>query len=97
MNPSDPSQDQQDKQNKQDRQAKPQDPDNPELQGEGNYVAGRRYDEAQRRFVESGQVDDAARKAKPQNTREAEELDAAEQEGRSHAKGEDPALGRGRS
>lgn len=69
---------------------KPQ--DNPALQGEGNYVAGRRYDEAQREFVESGRVDDAARRAPPQNTREAEEMEAAEQEGRSHAKGEDPAL-----
>lgn len=69
--------------------------DNPELQGEGNYVAGRRYDEAQREFVESGRVDEAARRAPPQNTREAEEMDAAEQEGRSRAKGEDPALRRG--
>lgn len=69
---------------------------NPDLQGEGNYVAGRRYDEAQRRFVESGQVDEAAREARPQNTREAEEMESAEQEGRAHAKGEDPALRRGR-
>lgn len=70
-------------------------PDNPDLQGEGNYVAGRRYDEAQRKFVQTGQVDEAARKARPQNTREAEEMDAAEREGRAHAKGEDPALKRG--
>jgi hypothetical protein len=69
--------------------------DNPAMQGEGNYVAGRRYDQAQQEFVEAGKVDDAARKAKPTNTREAEEMDAAEQEGRSHAKGEDPALRRG--
>jgi len=75
--------------------ATPKPQDNPELQGEGNYVAGRRYDEAQRDFVQSGQVDDAARRAPPQNTREAEEMEAAEKEGRSHAKGEDPALRRG--
>lgn len=89
MNPTDkPSQD-----------ARPAEPDqaNPDLQGEGNYVAGRRYDQAQRKFVESGQVDEAARDAKPQNTREAEEMEAAEREGRSHAKGEDPALRRGQT
>lgn len=81
-----------------DPERKPQadDPANPPMQGEGNVVAGRRYDEAQRQFVESGRVDEAAREAKPQNTREAEEMDAAEEEGRSHAKGEDPALRRAR-
>lgn len=73
---------------------KPQD-DNPALQGEGNVVAGRRYDQAQREFVESGRVDDAARRAAPENNREAEEMESAEQEGRAHAKGEDPALRRG--
>lgn len=68
--------------------------DNPPLQGEGNVVAGRRYDQAQREFVESGRVDDAARRAAPQNAREAEQMESAEQEGRAHAKGEDPALRR---
>lgn len=74
---------------------KPTDKDNPAMQGEGNHVAGRRYDKAQQEFVQSGRVDEAARKAPPQNTREAEEMESAEQEGRSHAKGEDPAVSRG--
>lgn len=73
----------------------PHDDANPDLQGEGNYVAGRRYDEAQREFVESGRVEEAARRARPDNTREAEEMEAAEEAGRSHAKGEDEALKRG--
>ena len=65
-----------------------------DMQGEGNYDAARRYDKAQRDFVESGQVDDAARKAKPKN---AEELRRAEQEGKSRAKDEDPAVSRGKA
>jgi hypothetical protein len=67
---------------------------NNDLQGEGNYDATRRYDKAQHDFVEAGKVDDAARAAKPANAEEAEELARAEREGKSHAKGEDPALSR---
>ena len=70
---------------------------NNDMQGEGNYDAARRYDKAQRDFVESGQVDDAARKAKPKNAEEAEELRRAEQEGKSRAKDEDPAVSRGKA
>jgi hypothetical protein len=40
-------------------------------EGEGNKTAGRQYNEAQRRFVESGQVKDKAREA-------GEALDGAE-------------------
>jgi len=64
---------------------KPVDAD-PPLQGEGNYSAARRYDKAQREFVKSGQVDDAARRAKPQDAQQAEELSKAEEAGRSKAK-----------
>jgi hypothetical protein len=32
-------------------------------EGEGNKTAGRQYNEAQRRFVESGKVEDKAREA----------------------------------
>ena len=64
---------------------KPVDAD-PPLQGEGNYSAARRYDKAQREFVKSGQVDDAARRAKPQDAQQAEELSKAEEAGCSKAK-----------
>ena len=67
-----------------------------ELQGEGNYDAARRHRESVEEFVESGQVESAARNAAPRNEAEAEEMQAAEQAGQSHAKGEDPALQRAR-
>jgi hypothetical protein len=67
----------------------PQAPDN---QGEGSRDAARRYDESQRRFVESGRVPQAADDAAPQSPAEADELRRAEEEGRSHAKGEDPTV-----
>lgn len=63
-----------------------------EVQGEGDYNAARRYDKAAREFAESGKVEDAAREAQPTSPQEAEELNRAEREGKSHAKGEDPLL-----
>jgi len=62
------------------------------VQGEGDYEAARRYDRDQRDFVKSGRVDQAARDARPQDAQEAEEMARAEDEGRSHSKGEDPLL-----
>ena len=62
-----------------------------DLQGEGNYDASRRYDKAARDFVQSGQVDEAARNARPISEKEADELRRAEREGLSHSKGENPA------
>jgi hypothetical protein len=61
-------------------------------QGEGNKEADRHYREKTRDFVESGRVDEAARRSAPTSADEAEELRRAEEEGRSHAKEEDPAL-----
>lgn len=70
----------------------PKDPKGADIQGEGNYEATRRYDKAATDFVQSGKVDEAARRAQPKNEAEAEEMKKAEQEGKSHAKGEDPLL-----
>ncbi|MES2993473.1 MAG: hypothetical protein V4844_18765 [Pseudomonadota bacterium] len=64
-------------------------PDKKDLQGEGNYEATRRYDKSAREFVESGSVDDAAAAAAPETAQEAEEMERAEQIGKSHSKGED--------
>ena len=58
----------------------------PDMQGEGNRDAAREYNEAQRDFVQSGQVDEAAREAEPRSEAERKELEQAEREGRSHAK-----------
>jgi hypothetical protein len=68
-----------------------QDPDH-QVQGEGDYNAARRYDKSAREFAESGKVEEAARDARPTGPGEADELRRAEEEGKSHAKGEDPAL-----
>ena len=65
-----------------------------QVQGEGNYAAAQEYNKAQRKFVNSGKVDAAARKAKPKSEAEAQEMQRAEEVGRSHAKEEDPAIKR---
>jgi hypothetical protein len=59
-----------------------------QVQGEGDYEAGRRYDKAAREFAESGKVEPAARDAAPGSTEEAEEMQQAEETGKSHSKGE---------
>jgi hypothetical protein len=64
------------------------------VQGEGNYEAARRYDEAQKRFVDSGRVDEAAEQAAPKSEAEAEALRRAEEAGKAHAKEEDPDVER---
>ena len=60
--------------------------------GEGNHEADRRYREQTEEFIASGRVDEAAREAKRAVEEDAEELEAAEQEGRSRVAEEDPAV-----
>lgn len=62
--------------------------------GEGNYQATRDYNARTKRFLESGQVEEAARAAEPGSEAEALDMAAAEAEGKRHAKEEDPALKR---
>ena len=62
--------------------------------GEGNYAASKQYNDATREFAQSGRVDKAAKDAAPGSDAEALQMQAAENEGRRHAKGEDPALNR---
>jgi hypothetical protein len=69
----------------------------PKLQGEGDYDAARRYNDATKRFVDSGAVPAAARNAEPKTPAQAQELERAEQAGRQHAKGEDPQVQRPQS
>ena len=57
--------------------------------GEGNYKASRDYNDATKKFVDSGKVEDAAQNAKPRNPQESREMSEAERIGKSHAKGED--------
>ena len=65
-----------------------------DVQGEGDYKAARRYNEATREFVEEEDVSEAARDAEPQSAREEQQLERAEQAGRQRAKDEDPLLDR---
>jgi hypothetical protein len=65
---------------------------NDQIQGEGDYEAGRRYDKASREFAESGKVVPAAHDAAPESAGEADELERAEEEGKSHSKGEGPPV-----
>ena len=62
--------------------------------GEGNYKASREYNEATKKFVESGRVKEAAREAAPHDAAEASQMAKAEADGRRRAKEEDPALTR---
>ena len=62
------------------------------IEGEGSYTGAKQYNDATRDFVEGGKVKQAARKAAPSSPEEAKEMEAAEREGRSRAKEEDPAL-----
>ena len=65
-----------------------------EVQGEGDYKAARRYNEATREFIEEEDVAEAARDAKPESEGEEQQLERAEQAGRERAKDEDPLLDR---
>ena len=62
------------------------------VEGEGSYSGTKDYNERQRKFMESGKVDDAARNAQPKSEAEKHEMQEAERIGKEHAKGEDPAL-----
>lgn len=62
-------------------------------QGEGNRTAAREYNKAQQEFAKSGKVDEAARSAeRALDGEEAKKLKQAEEIGRRHSHGEDPAV-----
>lgn len=64
------------------------------VQGEGDYEAARRYDKSARDFAQSGKVQPAAEQSAPRDEREAQDLERAEDIGKSRAKGEDPQVKR---
>ena len=65
----------------------------PENEGEGSRSGARDYEERTRKFLDHG---DASKKAKQAERaldgKEGESLRKAEEEGKRHAKGEDPKL-----
>lgn len=64
------------------------------VQGEGDYVATRRYRKRTEEYVKSHDVEKVAKRAAPRSRAEAEGMAAAEAAGKRRAKGEDPALRR---
>jgi len=63
-------------------------------EGEGNKTAARQYNESQRRFAESGQVEEKAREAERALDTDKAELERAEAIGKRHAAKEDPEVKR---
>jgi hypothetical protein len=68
---------------------------NQKNEGEGNRTAARAYNEATKRFTQSGRVEESGKAAKKavEGTEKAE-LERAEKVGKSKARGEDPAVAR---
>jgi hypothetical protein len=65
-----------------------------QVQGEGDYDSARKFDADARRFLDSADVPDLARRAAPHSKEEATKLKEAEDIGRSHAKGGKEATAR---
>ena len=59
--------------------------------GEGNYKATRDYNRGLKDHVEHHDIEKEARDAEPRSEEEARQMDEAEREGRSRAKGGSPA------
>lgn len=68
--------------------------DTKQVQGEGNYDATRNYRRRTKAFIESGRVEEAAENAASAPAEEQQELERAEEAGRSHVAEEDPQLRR---
>jgi hypothetical protein len=60
------------------------------VHGEGNYEATRQYNDATKKFIEAGKVDQAARDAAPRVAGEAAEMKQAEQAALLRAKDSPP-------
>jgi len=56
------------------------------VEGEGSYSGTKDYNERTKRFIKSGKVGAAARKAAPKSEEEAHAMQKAERIGRSRAK-----------
>jgi hypothetical protein len=62
----------------------------PSNEGEGNTTADRNYREATKKFVNSERGKEEIRKAGEVSPQQEEDIEAAEEEAKSHAKGHDP-------
>jgi len=59
----------------------------PFVQGEGDYISGRRYQKAAKRFAEEHDTESLARAAAPRTEAEQREMIAAEKKGKAKARG----------
>jgi hypothetical protein len=64
------------------KKAKPTDA----VQGEGDYKSAREFDQQERSFVRSHDTEALGKQAAPEDPAQAEALERAEREGRSHAR-----------
>ncbi|MDB5871887.1 MAG: hypothetical protein JWQ07_1329 [Ramlibacter sp.] len=71
-----------------DFQPKPAAPKGEQQMGEGSYEGTRDYNNRTAEYLKKADVEADAEAAKPRSEEEARELDAAEEEGKSHSKGE---------
>ncbi len=60
--------------------------DKQKIEGEGSYSGTKDYNEGTRKFIDSGRVKDAARKAAPKSEEEKHAMQKAERLGRERAK-----------
>jgi hypothetical protein len=63
-----------------------------QVEGEGSYSGTKDYNERTKKFVQSGQVEEAARNAEPTSEEEQRAMQEAERIGKARSKGEDPEL-----
>jgi hypothetical protein len=66
-------------------------PKDPGVQGEGDYVSGRRYQKNATRFARQHDTEELAREAAPATDAEQREMLEAERKGKARAKGKKPA------
>lgn len=65
----------------------------PKVEGEGSYSGAREYDRGAEKTAKSGKVGQKAQEAKQAvEGKEGADLARAEEEGKRHSHGEDPAL-----
>jgi len=66
-------------------------PGNSRVQGEGDYISGKRYQKDVEEFTRTHDTEKLAREAEPKTEAERRELIEAERKGKARAKGRKPA------
>jgi hypothetical protein len=68
-------------------------PGNSRIQGEGDYISGRRYQKDVEEFARTHDTERLAREAAPRSEAERREMIEAEKKGKARAKGRKPRRG----